>query len=259
MDLGLKNKRVLITGASRGLGREIAKQFFKEGALLTLIARNTRQLESLSKSFGGEKKGHNFIGTDLRKKGEPTKIAKEIIKNNKRIDIIVHNLGGSLGSTDIFSDLENWTDNWIFNAGIAIELNKIFGPHMIKKKWGRIIHISSSNAITGGTTSDGEAPAPALTCAKSYLNMYSKVLGREMAKHNVVVSSIMPGVLKSEGKYWDRLSKSNPKLVKNYLKNHHAIGRFGKFEEIAPFVLMLASKHATFASAANLNIDGGYI
>ncbi len=259
MDLGLKNKRVVITGSSRGLGREIAKQFFSEGALLTLVARNENQLKSLIGDFGGKKNRHNFIVSDLRKKGEPTKVAKEIIKNNKKIDIVVHNLGGSLGSTDIFSDLENWSDNWMFNAGVTIELNKIFGPHMIKNKWGRIIHISSSNAITGGTTSEGEAPAPAYSCAKSYLNMYSKVLGREVAKHNIIVSNIMPGVLKSEGKYWDRLSKSNPKLVKNYLKNHHAIDRFGKFEEIAPFVLMLASKYATFASCANLNIDGGYI
>ena len=259
MDLGLKNKRVLITGASRGIGKEIAKQFFKEGAKLTLVARNKNQLETLIKGFGGKKKGHNFIEADLKKKKVPTKVAKEIIKKNKKVDIIVHNLGGSLGSTEIFSNLENWIDNWIFNVGIVIELNKILGPHMVKNKWGRIVHISSYNSVTGGTTSEGEAPAPAYTCAKSYLNMYSKVLGREMARHNVIVSTVMPGVLKVEGKHWDRLSKSNPKLIKNYLKNHHAIGRFGIVEEIAPFFLLLASKHATFASTANLNIDGGYI
>ena len=146
-----------------------------------------------------------------------------------------------------------------FNAGIAIELNNIFGPHMVKNNLGRIVHISSSNALSGGTTSEGEAPAPAYTCAKSFLNMYSKVLGRELAKNNIIVSCVIPGVLKSEGKYWDRLSKNNPELVKNYLKNHHAIGRFGQFSEIAPFVLFMASKHATFAASANLNIDGGYI
>ncbi len=259
MDLGLKNKRVVITGASRGLGEEIAQQFSKEGALVTLVARNEEKLNLLINDFGGKKKGHNFHVSDLRIKGEPTKVAKKIIKNNKKIDIVVHNLGGSLGSTSIFSEIENWIDNFKFNAGIAIELNNIFGPHMTKNKSGRIVHISSSNALSGGTPSDGEAPAPAYTCAKSFLNMYSKVLGREFAKHNVVVSCIIPGVLKSEGKYWDRLSKSNPKLVKNYLKNHHAIGRFGKFSEIAPFVLFMASKHATFAASANLNIDGGYI
>jgi 3-oxoacyl-[acyl-carrier protein] reductase len=259
MDLGLKNKRVVITGASRGLGEEIAKQFFKEGALLTLIARNEEKLKSLIKSFGGEKKGHNFFGKDLRIKGEPTKVAKEIIKNNKKIDVVVHNLGGSLGNTEIFTEIDNWLDNFNFNAGIAIELNNIFGPHMVKNNLGRIVHISSSNALSGGTTSEGEAPAPAYTCAKSFLNMYSKVLGRELAKNNIIVSCVIPGVLKSEGKYWDRLSKNNPELVKNYLKNHHAIGRFGQFSEIAPFVLFMASKHATFAASANLNIDGGYI
>lgn len=259
MNLGLKNKRVVITGASRGLGREIAKEFFNEGSLITLIARDEKNLQSLIKDFGGERKKHNYIVADLREKNKPLNVAKEIIKKNKKIDIVIHNVGGSLGTTDIFSNLDNWFDNWMFNVGIAIELNNFFGPHMIKNKWGRIIHISSSNALTGGTTSDGEAPAPAYSCAKSYLNMYSKILGREMAKHNVVVSSIMPGVLKSEGKYWDRLSKNNPEIVKRYLKNHHAINRFGKFEEIAPFVLMLASKYATFASAANINVDGGYI
>ena len=77
MDLGLKNKRVVITGSSRGLGREIAKQFFSEGALLTLVARNENQLKSLIGDFGGKKNRHNFIVSDLRKKGEPTKVAKE--------------------------------------------------------------------------------------------------------------------------------------------------------------------------------------
>ena len=259
MDLGLKNKRIVITGSSRGLGEEIAKQFIEEGALLTLVARNEEKLKTLVNKFGGESKGHNYISSDLKKDGEPQKIANEIINKNKKIDVVIHNLGGSQGSTEIFADKNNWYENWNFNVGIAIELNNFFCPHMVKNKWGRIIHISSSNSFSGGTTSTGEAPAPAYTCAKSYLNMYSKVLGREMAKHDVVVSCLIPGVLRSEGKHWDRLAKSNPKLVENYLKNHHAIGRFGKYEEIAPFVKILASKHATFAASASLNIDGGYI
>jgi 3-oxoacyl-[acyl-carrier protein] reductase len=259
MDLGLKNKRVVITGASRGIGREISDKFFEEGSKLTLIARNKDQLEKLINSYGGEKNGHNYIAVDLNQKKIPTKVANDIIKTNEKIDVVVHNLGGGIGSSDIFSELENWKDVWMFNVGIAIELNKVFAPHMVEKKWGRIVHISSSNSITGGTMSDGEAPAPAYSCAKAYLNMYSKILSRELAKHNIVVSAVMPGILKVEGKYWDRLEKANPSLIKNYLKNHHAIRRFGKPEEIAPFVIMLASKHASFASGANINIDGGYL
>jgi 3-oxoacyl-[acyl-carrier protein] reductase len=259
MNLGLKNKRVVIVGASRGLGREIANQFAKEGALLTLVARNGTQLKSIIKNLKKNNSKHNFIISDLKKKSEPTKVAKEILRINKKIDIVIHNLGGNQGSTAIFSNLDNWYDNWLFNVGIAIELNNVFGPHLIKNKWGRIVHVSSSNSTSGGTTSDGEAPAPAYTCAKSNLNMYSKVLGREMAKFNVIVSCVIPGAMVSKGKYWDRLTKTKPQIVNKYLKNHHAIGRFGKFSEVAPFILMLSSKYATYAAAANINLDGGYI
>ena len=64
MDLGLKNKRIVITGSSRGLGEEIAKQFIEEGALLTLVARNEEKLRTLVNKFGGESKGHNYISSD---------------------------------------------------------------------------------------------------------------------------------------------------------------------------------------------------
>jgi len=259
MELGIKNKRVIITGASRGIGEEIANQFAAEGCQLTLIARDEEKLKNLINKYGGEKKGHSYIATDLRKTGEPSNAAKKIIKDYKNVEIVIHNLGGSLGSKDMFVDIKEWIDVWMFNVGIAIEMNNILIKEMKEKKWGRIVHISSSNAVTGGTMSDGEAPAPAYTCAKAFLNMYTKVLGRELAKFGVIVSAIMPGVILSKGKHWDRLSKNEPELIKNYLKNHHAIRRFGDAKEIAPFVLLLASKHASFASATNINVDGGYI
>ena len=108
MDLGIKDKRVVITGASRGLGKELAIKFAEEGAKLTLIARNKDNLEKIINSNQIKKNNHNFTVADLKEKNEPTKVAKEIILKNKKIDIVIHNLGGSLGSTDIFSDFENW-------------------------------------------------------------------------------------------------------------------------------------------------------
>lgn len=77
MDLGLKNKRVVIIGASRGLGKEIATQFAKEGALLTLVARNGIQLKSLIKKFKKNKRKHNFIISDLKKKMNQQKLRKK--------------------------------------------------------------------------------------------------------------------------------------------------------------------------------------
>ena len=99
--------------------------------------------------------------------------------------------------------------------------------------------------------------APAYSCAKAYLNMYTKVVSREFAKDNVIVSAIMPGTVRSKGKHWDKLEKKDPKKVKEYLEHHHAIGRFGDAAEIAPFVLLLSSSHASFAAGSLVNIDGG--
>jgi len=101
--------------------------------------------------------------------------------------------------------------------------------------------------------------APAYSCAKAYLNMYIKVVGRELAKDNVIISGVMPGTILSEGKHWDKLQKTNPELVREYLDRHQAIGRFGRAEEIAPFVLLLSSEQASFAAGAVLPVDGGVL
>lgn len=259
MNLGLKNKRVLITGASRGIGEEIAKQFAAEGCKLVLIARNKAKLKKVIDRIGGKKGEHNFISVNLRKTGTPTKIAKKILKTYKKIDIIIHNVGGGLGNKEVSANIKDWINVWMFNVGISIEINNVIVPKMRKNKWGRIINISSLNALTGGTSSFTGGAAPAYTCAKSYLNMYTKVLGREVARDNVIVSAVMPGVVLSKGKYWEKLSKKNPKSIRNYINNHQSVGRFGDAKEIAPFVLILASKHASYASTASINVDGGYL
>ena len=259
MDLDIKNKKVLITGSSRGIGKEIANQFANEGCKLILIARNEEKLKEVINKYDKPKGYHNYIAVDLRQPNEPSNVAKKIINDFGGPDIVIHNVGGNLGANDILAELNEWKDTWMFNVGIAIEINKILIPKMIENKWGRIVSISSSNAVSGGTMSTGEAPAPLYTCAKTYLNMYTKVLGRELAKYNIIVSAVMPGAIMSKGKYWDRLSKTNPEIIKSYLKNHYSIGRFGNSKEIAPFVLLLSSKHASFAASSIVSVDGGYI
>jgi 3-oxoacyl-[acyl-carrier protein] reductase len=257
MDLGIANKRVLITGASRGIGAEVARHFAKEGCKLSLIARDRKKLESVLMEIGDNDVGHDYLEINLRKHGAAAEAVKVLLSRHESIDIIVHNLGGALGLKDPLADLKDWLEVLRFNVGIAIEMNAILVPIMKKNKWGRIIHVSSINAVTGGAMVEPYGGSPAYSCAKAYLNMYIKVIGRELANDNVIVSGVMPGAILSKGKYWDKLQKLNPQRVKEYLENHHAINRFGKAEEIAPFVLLLASTHASFAVGSLLNIDGG--
>ncbi len=257
MDLGIAKKRVLITGASRGIGAEIARSFAKEGCQISLIARDRINLESVLKQIGGSESGHDYLDLNLREPGTPTEAVKELLSNHESIDIVVHNVGGGLGIKDPLAETNEWLEVWNFNVGIAIEMNALLVPPMRKNRWGRIIHISSINAVTGGTMIKPYGGAPAYSCAKAYLNMYTKVISREFAKDNVIVSAVMPGTILSKGKHWDKLQKKEPHKIEEYLERHHAIGRFGDVAEIAPFVLLLASDIASFAAGSLVNVDGG--
>ena len=173
------------------------------------------------------------------------------------IDIVIHNVGGALGIKDLFCSVDDWYKVWYFNVGIAIEMNALIIPEMIKNNWGRIVHISSISAKLGELSSKIYGGAIPYAASKAYLNSYVRNIAREFASYNIIISAIMPGAIKSENKFWDKLSKTNPDLVKRYLDEHQAIKRFGSPGEIAPFVSLLASEKASFACGSIIEIDGG--
>ncbi|MFH0868837.1 MAG: SDR family oxidoreductase [archaeon] len=256
MDLGIRDRRVLITGASQGIGRAIALEFAKEGCKVAVIARREEKLRELIKEIGGKEKGHAYFATDLMKKAEPTRAVKELAKGGN-FDIVVHNLGGTLGIKDPLAPVEDWNKVWQLNVGVAIEMNALLIPPMQAQQWGRIIHVSSNSAefLRG---------SPAYGAAKAYLNAYTKVLGRAVAKEGIVVSALMPGAIYAKGQDSDEESgislKDREAFLKKreeFLRQQQAIGRLGTPEEIAPFAVFMASKHATFAQASIIPIDGG--
>ena len=259
MNLGISKKRVLITGASRGIGAELARHFAKEGCLLSLIARDQDNLESVLDQIGGRDCGHEYLKLNLKDSTVPGNAARELLSRHESIDIVIHNVGGGLGIKDPLAIMDDWLDVWKFNVGIAIEINAVLMPPMRKNKWGRVIHVSSVNAVTGGPMLEPYGGAGPYSCAKAYLNMYTKFLGREFAKDNVIVSAVMPGTIYSKGKHWDKLQNKDPQKVNEYLERYHAISRFGNADEIAPFVLLLSSTHASFAAGTLINIDGGVL
>ncbi len=259
MDLGIKGKRVLITGGSKGIGAAIAKDFANENCMLTIVSRDEGRLKQKIDEIGGTAKGHDYIVSNLREPGEPTRVAQELISKHKNIDIVVHNVGGALGQKNPLGKVEDWNSVWRFNVGVAIEMNAILIPEMQARSWGRVVHISSISAELGEPLSEPFGGALPYAAAKAYLNAYVKGLGREMAKDNVVVSGVMPGVVLSQGKYWDKLKDQNQQLVNEFINQYYPIGRFADAEEISPFVVFLASDKASFASGSIMPISGGRI
>jgi len=259
MNLGISGRKVLVIGGSKGLGGQISECFNAEGCDVTVIARRVEYLESLEKRIGGNKNNNTFISADLLHPGEPEKVISSLIKKFGGFDIVVHNLGGALGVKDIFSSVDEWVDVWKFNIGISIEINNILIPIMIRNGWGRVIHMSSISSTIGEPSSQEFGGAIPYASSKAYINSYVQGLGRELASKNVLVNAVLPGAIKSEGKYWDKMVSKDPKLVEKFISRHSSIGRLAKPEEIASFVVFLASERATYSAGSLVPVDGGRV
>jgi 3-oxoacyl-[acyl-carrier protein] reductase len=250
MNFNISGKSVLVVGASKGIGRAIAKAYAEEGAIVTAIARSESQLKSLIEEIGGPNSVHRYFVFDMMETGMPTKASQLLLEDYKYFDIVIQCIGGIYKSRDPFSSIEFWINEWIFNVGIAIEMNNILIPPMVKRGWGRIIHISSisSKMLRGNVL---------YTCAKSYLNAYVINMGRLLANKGIIVSALMPGAVEFKDSYWEKIRNNNPDKYFGFLKEHQAIGRMGKPEEIAAFAVFLGSEQASFAAASLITVDGG--
>lgn len=249
MDLGIKDRLTLVTGASRGIGRAIAVELAKEGARVILVARSPEQLRTVRQELEGGEERHHCITLDLTAQDGVPALVKAVEKVGE-LDIMVHNLGGSHGVFQTFASSEDWKNVWQFNVGIGHELNRIFIPSMVKRRWGRIVHLSTFSTVTCG----GYA---AYVSAKCALNGYVRSVNREVSKDNVILSAVAPGAIYTEGRFYAKLQKENPAALEDFFENHLPIRRLGRADEIAPVVSFLCSEHASFMAGSIVPIDGG--
>ncbi len=250
MEFQLKGKRALVTGAGRGIGRAIALALAREGVAVAVVSRTAKDIASLMKELNSLSQGNYGMVMDLLPEDGPRKLTKKLKKEFGEVDIIVHNLGGTLGIKDPFCSIKDWRRIYRMNFEVAVELNAQLVPSMQKRKWGRVIQISSISAM--------ENHGPVTYCAmKAAVTAYTRSLGGVVAPDGVVVSAVLPGAVFTEKGYWDKVSKINPEHVKKFLKERQRIGRFGRVEEIANMVVFLCSQQASFNTGSIIPIDGG--
>jgi 3-oxoacyl-[acyl-carrier protein] reductase len=246
----MKNKNIIITGASKGLGHDLAINLSKDNNKLFLISRDLNKLNKLKNKCHFSSK-HKVFSSNLLFPDETLNIYKEVKKFFKnKIHIIIHCAGGGLGlkETDInSSDLLKLLN---LNILSSIELNRLLIPSMKKKKSGKIIHIGSiaSNEAVGSL---------GYNIAKASLHAYVKTLGRDLAKNNIVLSGIAPGGFISKDNAMDRLKNKNIKAYKNFIKERLPRGKMGKTSEIIPLIKFLCSENSGMMSGCLIPIDGG--
>ena len=185
MPLNFLDKRILITGASKGLGKAAAIAFEKEGSRLALAARSEEKLEMLKNTFDNPGK-HLIFNLDLLDTTNIKKLANDILKKWGGVDVILHCIGGSFGFNESLIDWLDFSSSLKSNIGISSEINRLLVPNMMKQGAGNIIHVSSNVAF------EARASVPYNT-AKAALSGYIRSLGNQLAGKGIIISGILPG------------------------------------------------------------------
>ena len=250
MNLGIAGKKVLITGAAQGLGRATALQLAEEGARVAVVDKNKDELDKLKTSLLAFSDQNILLNMDLMEAGAVDGMFNLLDDACAWPDIIVHNLGGTLGIRDHLSGMEDFMQVIRFNLGVSIDINKQCIPEMIKRRWGRVVHISSSSAVSA----DASLP---YSVAKAAVNNYVKGLSKKVAADGIVVSSVMPGPFFSRNGHWDMVRREKPDVFEQFLNNNLPAGRMVSAEEISPMIVFLCSEQAAACYGSVMPVDGG--
>jgi len=245
MDLQLKGKTALVTGASMGIGRAIAKGLAAEGVKLCIAARRKPLLEDLAKEIvaaGGVRP--YIVEIDMMEPGAPEKLARAAQQALGSVDILVNSAGGSKPALPIDAPEALWEESMTLNFTRIRQLTHALLPGMIGKNWGRVINISGK--------SEPERMIAAHP-AKAAIHAWSKGLSREVGNHGITVNCIPPGRIMSE----QIRRKYSPEFRAKQSAEDIPVGRYGEPEELAALAVFLASPVAGYITGAVLPVDGG--
>lgn len=263
MELGLKEKVVLVTGASKGIGKAIAFAMAKEGCRVAISARHKDDLQELADAIEQSGGTAYAIATDLTKTDEIQKLVDRIVNKWGTIHVLINN-AGTIGSFSPFEDisLEEWHQVFNLNLFANVEITRAVLPQMQQQQWGRIINISSESGLQ---------PDPTMchyNSSKAAILNLTKSLSKAYAKDGILVNAVSPAAIRTQmleevfQKQAEEKEISLQKAESSFLQENRpnlVLERAGKPEEVAATVVFLASEAASFITGSNYRVDGGSV
>jgi NAD(P)-dependent dehydrogenase (short-subunit alcohol dehydrogenase family) len=255
--LDFSGQVVIITGASRGIGRTMAEIFVRAGARVALIARTASQLEEVASSLrqfclalGRAQTAPEFVlalPTDVAFEEQVNQAVKQTVETWGRIDVLINNAALiSPGSVDQV-DLAAWERIIAANLTGAYLCSRAVAPIMQRQQHGRIINIASISAQTGGVSGGAHYAA-----SKGGMLSMTKTLARDLAPYKITVNAIAPGQIAAD-------SNLVTPEARERIINMIPLGRLGEPAEIAYAALFLASPMAAYITGATLDVNGGIL
>ena len=242
----LKDKVVLITASTRGIGLACVKACTKEGAKVYMAARNVERAQEIANTLNGVKCVYN----DAMKPETFTSMVEDVVKDAGRIDVLVNNFGTSNPGKDL--DFAH-TDPQVFWDTVNLNLRSVFmasqaaAKYMAQQQNGSIINISS----VGGLVPD--ISQVAYGTSKAAINYLTKLIAVQEAKHNIRCNAVLPGMTATEA-----VEKNLTEELRSLFLRHIPLQRMGLPEEIAAAVVYLASDEAAYTTGQILTVSGGF-
>jgi 3-oxoacyl-[acyl-carrier protein] reductase len=244
MDLQLHGRTALVTGASMGIGRAIARSLAGEGVRTAIVARRRNLLEELAEEIvQAQGPRPAILAFDLMEEGAPQRIAAAATAALGTIDILVNCAGGSR-PLPIDAGEERWEEAMTLNFTRLRQLTHAVLPQMIERKWGRIIN------ITGKSEPDRLNAAFA---AKAAVHSWAKGLSRDIGRDGITINAIAPGRIMSE-----QIRRNYPpEERRRFAEAEIPVGAYGEPEDLAVVATFLASPLARYVTGTVIPVDGG--
>lgn len=244
MKLEIPGKVALVTGGSRGIGLDICRAFSDAGARVALCGRDGAKAEEAAAKLG---KGARGYACDVANTAQVEALAKQVEKDFGQIDILVNNAGFTKDNLLFLLSEADWDAVIDTNLKGAYLVTKFAARGMLKRRWGRVINITSVVGLNGNKGQSN------YSASKAGMIGFTKSVAKELASRNVLVNAVAPGYVETE------LTQGISPEAKKYFQDNIPLGRLGSGSDIASAVLFLASDSASYITGQVLVVDGGMV
>lgn len=252
MDLRLRDKVVLITGSSRGIGLATAHAFAAEGCRVMLSARSADAVSAAEAALRASGATVASAVADVTQPADAARLVDAAVAAYGGIDVLINNVGGGGGGRTVADSTDDeWRDVLERNLVQTVRMMRLALPHMRDRAGAAVVNVSSISGWTPQLVGSGQYGA-----AKSALIFETERWALEFVPHSVRVNTVSPGSILVEGNGWDRYRVGNPANYDDYVRSGFPMGRLGTAEEVADVIVFLASPRSHWVNGRNVPVDG---